>query len=69
MDNGDLLHLVGNQNNSQLLRDLAISAPLLKNIHQSFVRVIKNIPDDHVVSFSAAQDSKAMEVCFASLSK
>ncbi|KAI5785472.1 hypothetical protein FPQ18DRAFT_87842 [Pyronema domesticum] len=61
MDNGNLLHLVRNQNNSQLLRDLAISAPLLKDIHQSFARVFENISDCHVVSFYEALDSKATE--------
>ncbi|KAI5788556.1 P-loop containing nucleoside triphosphate hydrolase protein [Pyronema domesticum] len=61
MDNDDVLRLVRNQNNSQLLRDLGVSSPLLEVIHQNFARVFDNIPDCHVVSFYEALDSKAME--------
>jgi hypothetical protein len=44
MDKGDLLHLVGDPDNSQLVRDLAVSAPLLKVTHQNFVQVFENMP-------------------------
>jgi pyruvate/2-oxoglutarate/acetoin dehydrogenase E1 component len=70
MDNSDLRKLVGNQNNSQLVvQDLAVRASILRVIHQHFALVFENIPGCRVVSFYEALDSKAMEVCFASLSK
>ncbi|KAI5788686.1 hypothetical protein FPQ18DRAFT_49826 [Pyronema domesticum] len=61
MDNGDLLHLVGDQKNSQLLRDLAVGAPLFKVIHQNFAQVFDHMPGVCVISFYEALDSNAMK--------
>lgn len=66
MDNGDLLHLVGDQKNSQLLRDLAVGAPLFKVIHQNFAQVFDHMPGVCVISFYEALDSNAMKVWFPS---
>ncbi|KAI5787789.1 hypothetical protein FPQ18DRAFT_413995, partial [Pyronema domesticum] len=38
MNNGDQLKLVGEQKNSQLVRDLGESSPLLRDIHENFAR-------------------------------
>jgi hypothetical protein len=65
MNNGDLLQLVWEQNNSQLVRDLGEGSPLLKVIHQTFARVFENMLGCCVISFYEALDSNAMEGCLA----
>ncbi|KAI5785475.1 hypothetical protein FPQ18DRAFT_87903 [Pyronema domesticum] len=61
MNNSDLLQLVGEQNNSQLVRDLGVSSPLLKVIHQNFTRIFENIPGCCVISFYEALDSNTIK--------
>ncbi|KAI5793533.1 hypothetical protein FPQ18DRAFT_170741 [Pyronema domesticum] len=61
MNNSDLLQVVGEQNNSQLVRDLGVSSPLLKVIHQNFTRIFENIPGCCVISFYEALDSNTIK--------